>query len=307
MAAIRLGIDIGGTKIEALGLAPDGAVTERLRLSTPAGYDDLIAAVRDLVAKFEAAKGPVVSIGVGAPGSRSPRSGLWRNCNILSCNGRDLGGDLGAALGRAIRIENDANCFALSEAIGGAAAGKRIVYALTLGTGLGGGFVCDGVIHTGINGTAGEAGHVPMPRPTVEELGVGPCYCGRIACAEQFLSGTGFAADHARATGRDVPATEVAALAAAGDPDAVAAAGRLADRLARYGGLLATLIDPDVIVLGGGLARMPGLIEAASAAVAHHTFGDEAVAVFAASRFEGYGGARGAALLWPRAEAENPA
>ncbi|MGZ3276308.1 MAG: ROK family protein, partial [Caulobacteraceae bacterium] len=197
----RIGIDFGGTKIEAAALDASGAIVARLRMPNPGGYDAAVACVADLIAEVEDQAGPCASVGVGMPGSISPRTGLIRNANSVWLNGRNFGADLEVALGRPVRLANDANCMALSEAVDGAAAGAKVVFAAILGTGCGGGVVIDGRLVEGANGIAGEWGHMPLPWPQ-ERYRAPPCWCGRTGCLETYISGKGFEADYQRSTGR---------------------------------------------------------------------------------------------------------
>jgi fructokinase len=295
MTGLRVGVDVGGTKIAILALNDEGEITYRARVDTPKSYEAVLACVREVIEACSDACGPVATVGIGMPGSRSPRTKLWRNCNMTFINGRDFAGDLERAISYPLRIENDANCFALSEAIGGAASGYAVVYGLTLGTGLGGGLVIDRQIRHGPNGVAAEVGHVPLVVPE----GTTPtrCYCGGSGCAELYVSGTGMARDHFEVTGEQAPSPAIIAAARGGDPLAVATFERLTDRLSRLLGVLANVVDPDVIVLGGGLSTVEGLIEAVRASSPLYVFGREgAPRIVLGQTVES--GARGAALLW---------
>src|SRR5579875_2588735 len=235
-ATMRLGIDIGGTKIEAAALDDDGAIRLRRRLPTPAGdYEGIIATVKSLVADAEAALGPAQSIGLGIPGMVSPATGLVKNANSTCLIGRAFDRDLAAALGRPVRLANDANCFALSEAVDGAAAGAAVMFGVILGTGVGGGIVVDRKVLTGPNAIAGEWGHSPLPWPRDHERPGTLCYCGKHGCLETFLSGAGLARAYAARGGNTIEASAIAARAAAGEAAAAAALADYADRLA--GGL----------------------------------------------------------------------
>ncbi|MBM6592835.1 ROK family protein [Microvirga pudoricolor] len=294
MTGMRLGVDVGGTKIAAVVLDRNGHRIFHARRDTPKTYADVLHAIGGIVGECEGAVGAGASIGVGMPGSQSPRTGQWRNCNMTFINGRPFAADLEAALGRPIRIENDANCFALSEAIGGAGEGYPVVYALTLGTGLGGGLVVDGHVRRGANGVAAEIGHVPIVVPEGEPA---PCYCGGLGCAESYVSGTGMARDHRLVTGETLSSPQIIAAMQAGDAGAIATFGRLTDRLARLVGMLANALDPDVIVLGGGLSTVAGLAEAVRDSAPRYVFGREAAPPIVLARTT-ESGARGAALLW---------
>lgn len=302
MSKARIGVDLGGTKIECVALLADGEVALRRRCATPgARYEDVIHAIAGLVAEVEAGVGQGrLSIGLGTPGSVSPFSGLLRNSNAVHMNGRPFAADLAAALeGRPLRIENDANCFAMSEAADGAAAGARIVFGVIIGSGVGGGLVVDGKVLSGANGVAGEWGHNKLPGPNAEETAAPPCWCGRQGCLETWLSGRAMAADHLRHTGAEASAAEIAALAAGDDAAAKATLARYADRLGRACASVVNLIDPDVIVLGGGVSNITGLPEMAAEAMRAHVFSDDIVTRIVANRHGDSSGVRGAAWLWP--------
>jgi fructokinase len=297
---MRIGIDLGGTKIEGAALEAGGALVLRRRVATPAGdYAATIAAVVDLVRGIEAEAGRRGSVGVATPGALSPASGLMKNANSTCLIGRPFDRDLAAALGRPVRLANDANCFALSEASDGAAAGARTVFGVILGTGVGGGIVVDGQVLTGPNAIAGEWGHNPLPRPAPAELPGPPCYCGRHGCIETFLSGPGLAADHRRATGLDIAAEAIVAAAAAADPAAEATLRRYEERLARALAGIVNILDPDVIVLGGGLSQIPILYETVPALWLEHIFSDAVATRLVPPRHGDSSGVRGAAWLWP--------
>lgn len=268
-AGPALGIDLGGTKIEAVVLGGGGGgshgntVLWRERLATPAGnYTGTLAAVVGLVDRARAALGAsapgVLSIGIGTPGSAGA-DGLMKNCNSTCLNGQPLQADLQAALGQPLALANDANCLALSEATDGAGAGAAVVFAAILGTGAGAGIAVHGRVLTGPNGLSGEWGHNPLPWLQAEDLPTPGCYCGRAGCVEAYVSGSGLAADHLRVTGQVLSGEAVAQAAAAGDPNAQASLQRHARRLARALAGVVNLLDPDVVVLGGGLSRLPQL------------------------------------------------
>jgi predicted NBD/HSP70 family sugar kinase len=261
-AAMRIGVDLGGTKIEAVALADDGTVAARRRVATPRDdYDGTVGAIVDLVAAVatDAAAPPSAPVGVGMPGVIAPDTGLVKNANSTWLNGRTLDRDLAAALGRPLRLANDANCFAVSEAADGAGAGAAVVFGVILGTGVGGGLVVHGHIVTGANAIGGEWGHNPLPAPRDDERPGPPCYCGRSGCIERFLSGPALAEDHARITGNVLDAPTIAARAEAGDAAAEASLARYEERLARALGSVINILDPDVIVLGGGLSNLARL------------------------------------------------
>src|SRR5712671_2289488 len=300
MAMFRIGIDLGGTKIEAAALDDDGGMHRRQRIPTPIGdYAGTIAAIGTLVGRIEGEIGPAASVGIAIPGTLVVETGLVKNANSVWLNGRPLGRDVEAALGRPVRFANDANCFALSEAANGAAAGCGIVFGVILGTGCGGGIVVGGRVLVGANAIAGEWGHNPLPAPTPEEWPGPPCYCGRTGCIETFLSGPGLAADHRRHTGRDLTTAEIAAIAAAGDPDCRASLDRYAERLARALASVVNLIDPDAIVLGGGLSAFGFLYDEVPRRWGHYIFSDTVLTRLLPPAHGDSSGVRGAAWLWP--------
>ncbi len=299
MTRLRIGIDLGGTKIEGVMLASSGAELARTRIAAPRGdYAATVSALADLVADLERQAGGQGTIGIGMPGSISPASGLVQNANSVWLNGRPLGRDLEAHLGRKVRLANDANCFAVSEATDGAAAGAKSVFGVILGTGCGGGIVIDGRLLDGPRGIGGEWGHNPLPWMTDEEHPGPLCWCGRYGCMETWVSGTGLAADHARATGRELAAEDIAALAEGGEPDARATLDRHASRLARGLAHVVNLIDPEVIVLGGGLSKLGNLYAALPALMAPWILADQADVTIRPPRWGDASGVRGAAWLW---------
>jgi fructokinase len=293
---MRFGIDLGGTKIEIVALDPDGAVRLRRRRPTPTGYDAIVETIAALVAEADAKTGARGTLGIGIPGSLSPATGLVRNANSQALNGHPLDRDVAAAIGRAVRVTNDANCLAMSEAADGAGAGHRTVFAVIIGTGCGGGIVSSGRILDGPNGTAGEWGHTPLPWMTQAEFPGPRCWCGRDGCLETFLSGPGLAADCDGPGARD--AGSIPARAAAGEAKAQAALARHADRLARALGLIANIIDPDVIVLGGGLSNMHHLYRDLPPLMARHVLGDVARTPIVQAKHGDSSGVFGAARLW---------
>lgn len=297
----RVGIDLGGTKIEAVRLAFDGAIARRQRVPTPRDdYDGTIAAIVGLVAEMESGDELPARVGVGFPGSISPRSGLQRNSNSTWLNGRPFLEDLAAALRREVRAENDANCFALSEATDGAAADARCVFGVILGTGVGGGVVMDRRLWRGRNGIAGEWGHMALPsrggRPEGETPR--PCYCGRLDCLEQWVSGPAIEREHRDRTGRDWRVPRIAEAAAAGDPAATASLDRLVQRLGRGLAAVCDLLDPDAIVLGGGVGSLAILEERLPAAIAAEVFSDTFDTPVRRPLHGDSSGVRGAAWLW---------
>jgi fructokinase len=277
-AAFRIGVDLGGTKIAAAALDADRKVRACRRIATPAGdYDATIATIAGVVAAIEAEVGVGGTVGVGIPGTIVAATGLVKNANSTWLNRRPLGRDLQAALARPVRFANDADCFALSEATDGAAAGCGNVFGVILGTGVGGGIAIEGRLLVGANAIAGEWGHNPLPAPRGEELPGPACYCGRSGCIETFLSGPGLAADHRRHTGQVLSGPDIAAGAAAGDPASRATLDRYADRLARALAGVINLLDPHAIVLGGGLSSLAFLYDEVPSRWAHHVFSDTVV------------------------------
>ena len=296
----RIGIDLGGTKIEGIALTGDGGLAARRRTATPKGdYDATIGAVVAMVAEIEAEIGGHASVGIGIPGVVSRQTGLVKNANSVWLIGKPLGRDLEAALGREVRIANDANCFALSEAEDGGGAGAGVVFGAILGTGVGGGIVVDGRIIEGANSIAGEWGHNPLPWPTADEWPGPACYCGRRGCIETFLSGPGLAEDHSAATGSRLATTEIARLAGTGDVAATATLRRYEGRLARALATVINAIDPEVIVLGGGLSNIGRLYGEVPRLWPEHVFSDTVLTRLSAPVHGDSSGVRGAARLWP--------
>lgn len=296
---MRIGVDLGGTKTELIALADDGTVRLRRRMPTPAGdYAATVALIAAMVAQAEAELGARASVGIGTPGSVSPVSGLMRNANSTCLNGRPLKQDLEAALDREIRIANDANCFALSEAVDGAGQGGAVVFGVILGTGVGGGVVVNGQVLNGANGIAGEWGHNPLP-PGEDGEGVAPaCYCGRRGCVETWLSGPALAADHLRVTGEALTPEALVARAAAGDAACEATLVRYEIRLARALAGVINLLDPDVIVLGGGLSSLDRLYRNVPLRWTPHVFSDAIATRLRPPLHGDSSGVRGAAWLW---------
>ncbi|TRZ93180.1 MAG: ROK family protein [Rhodocyclaceae bacterium] len=294
---MRIGIDLGGSKIEIIALGGDGRELLRQRVATPQGdYAATISAVADLVAAAErkvGADGTAASIGIGIPGAESRVNGLIKNANSTCLIGQPLRRDLQAMLKREVRIANDANCFALSEAVDGAGAGARVVFGVILGTGVGGGIVIDGKVLTGTNAIAGEWGHNPMPGEQHRDA----CYCGRRGCIELYLSGPGLAADHRRASGADSAPELIAELAASGDAACEATLQRYEARLARALALVINILDPDVIVLGGGLSNIDRLYANVPRLWGKHVFSDTVATKLLKHRHGDSSGVRGAAWL----------
>jgi fructokinase len=296
--AMRIGVDLGGTKIEALALHDDGRELLRRRIPTPRDYDESLDAVARLVTDFEDELGWRATVGVGMPGALSPASGLVKNANSTWLNGRALSQDLSARLGREVRFANDANCFALSEAVDGAAAGARVVFGVIVGTGTGGGLVFDRRIWTGPNAIAGEWGHNPLPWPRKGEWPGPRCWCGRTGCLETFLSGPALARDHYEATGVQWSPAGIAAAALGGDAAAGATLARYEDRLARALAALVNVLDPDVVVLGGGLSNVGRLYVNVPQLWSAWAFSDRLDTPLVAPLHGDSSGVRGAAWLW---------
>jgi fructokinase len=305
---MRIGIDLGGTKIEGVALAGDGRDLARIRVGTPRGdYEATVAAIASVVDDVERTAIAVApdeaaaraSIGVGIPGCISPATGLVKNANSTWLIGHPLDKDLEDRLGRPIRIANDANCFALSEAVDGAAAGARVTFGVIIGTGTGGGIVVDGVVIEGANRIAGEWGHNPLPWPEPDERPGEPCYCGRAGCTETWLSGPALARDFERATGGKLGAEAIVVRARAGDPDAAAALDRYHSRMARALATVINMVDPDVIVLGGGLSGIDSLYTAVPRLWPRFVFSDRVQTRLVRARHGDASGVRGAAMLWP--------
>jgi fructokinase len=299
---MRAGVDLGGTKIEIAVLDRSGATGARRRIPTPnQDYGATVRAIRDLVLDTESALGQRVSVGVGIPGALSPATGLVKNANATWLNGRPLDRDLGAALARPVRIANDANCFALSEAVDGAGRGCPCVFGVIAGTGVGGGIVVGGQLLTGRNAIAGEWGHNPLPWPGGADAPQPACYCGRSGCVEAWCSGPGLSRDHAARTGLTLDAEAIAQAARSGDAQARLSLDRHAGRLARALAQTVNLLDPDVIVLGGGLSRLDHLYTDLPAAMAPFVFSDACDTPIVRNVWGDSGGVRGAAWLWPEA------
>ncbi|HEX4331610.1 MAG TPA: ROK family protein [Usitatibacter sp.] len=296
---VRIGVDLGGTKIEAIALDRSGAILERQRIATPAGdYEATVEAVGALVAAIESGVGGGARVGVATPGARSLATGLMKNCNSTCLNGRPLKEDLERRLAREVRMANDANCFALSEAVDGAGHGARVVFGVILGTGVGGGVVVERRALEGANAIAGEWGHNPLPSPLAEDHPLPRCYCGRSGCIETYLSGPGLAADHARVTGERLGAETIATCAATGDPGSAQSLERYARRLARSLATVVNVLDPDVIVLGGGLSSIESLYERVPRLLPAHVFSDAVRTRLVPPVHGDSSGVRGAAWLW---------
>jgi fructokinase len=297
--AMRIGIDLGGTKIEGIAIVDDGSERLRRRIAAPRGdYANTLAAVSGLVREIETETGVSGTVGIGIPGTISPASGLIKNSNSTWLNGRPLAEDLSRLLDRPIRFANDANCFALSEATDGAAADAHVVFGVIVGTGTGGGVVIDRQVLVGANAIGGEWGHNPLPGAHGVESPGPACYCGRTGCIEQFLSGPALARDYVEHGGTAVTAEEIAARAASGEAPADAALARYEERMARALGSVINLLDPDVIVLGGGLSNIDRLYDRVPALWSQYIFSDRVVTRLVRARHGDSSGVRGAAWLW---------
>jgi fructokinase len=297
MSQYRIGIDLGGTKTEIILLGPDGSELLRERIETPAGYDATLAAIDSLVRAVESRIGITASVGIGIPGVISPATGLVKNANSIALNGQAFDRDVGQALGRPVRVENDANCFALSEATDGAGAGHLVVFGVILGTGCGGGIVVDRRVIQGPHRVAGEWGHNPLPWPKQDELPGPACWCGKHGCLETWVAGPSLARDCDGEGARD--ASGIPARAGAGETKARAALARHADRLARGLAQVVNFLDPDVIVLGGGLSNMAHLYSDIPPLLKRYVFSDVIETPVVPAMHGDSSGVRGAAWLWP--------
>lgn len=298
----RIGIDLGGTKIAGTVLGREGQVMAETRRASPReDYHATITAIAKVVASLEQLAGVVAgvpSVGIGMPGAISPKSGMVHNANSVWLNSKPFQTDLEAALKRPVRLSNDANCFALSEATDGAGAGAKVVFGVIMGTGCGGGIVVDGRVIEGPHRIAGEWGHTPMPWLTAHEYPGPRCWCGRRGCIETYISGTGLARDHAEVTGVALSGEDIVIAAEQGDAAALATLDRHADRTARGLALITSIFDPDVIVLGGGLSRLAHLYDVLPGLMARHMLTDEATPIVRPPRWGDASGVRGAAWLW---------
>ena len=302
---MRIGIDLGGTKIEIIALDEAGATLARRRVATPAGdYDGTVRAIVGLVDGAEAELGERGTVGIATPGAISTRTGLMKNSNSTVLNGRPLDRDIAAALARPIRMENDANCLALSEAVDGAAAGAAVVFGVILGTGVGGGIVVERRVVTGRNRIAGEWGHNPLPWPRDDERPGEACYCGKAGCVETFLSGSGLVRSYRHVSGVEASAEEIARAAGEGEAAARTCLDVYRDRLARSLAVVVDIVDPDVVVLGGGLSNIDALYDDLPARVARYAFSDALDTRIARAVHGDSSGVRGAAWLWPERQAQ---
>jgi fructokinase len=296
---MQIGIDLGGTKIEAIALTSDTVIAARRRIPTPRDYTSTLDAITRLVTELESETGKQGSVGVGIPGVVTRATGLVKNANSTWLIGCPLQADLENRLVRPIRIANDANCFTLSEAVDGAGRGFETVFGVILGTGVGGGIAIRQRIHDGPNQIAGEWGHNPLPWMTDEEhASAPPCYCGKHGCIETFLSGPGFERDYARLAGTQRPSQDIVRAAAAGDRHARESLCRYEDRLARALATVINILDPDVVVLGGGMSNLPDLAPATSMLLPRYVFSDTLLTKVVPNIHGDSSGVRGAAWLW---------
>lgn len=296
----RIGIDLGGTKTEVAVVDPSGQTRFSERAPTPTAYPDKIRLIAGLVEKAGRACGSdSLPVGIGHPGSLNPRTGLMRNANSTELNGHALDTDIERAIGRPVRCANDANCFALSEARDGAGRGAGSVFGVIIGTGVGGGIVINGELWEGASRLGGEWGHTGLPWPTPDEVPGPGCKCGLLGCLESWISGPAISADHRHSTGADLAAEAIVATAEAGDRAARATIDRFESRLARGLAAVINIVDPEVIVLGGGLSNIPGLAERIEAKLPTHVFSDEMTTRVRRHAHGDSSGVRGAAWLWP--------
>ncbi|HUR95001.1 MAG TPA: ROK family protein [Gemmatimonadales bacterium] len=302
---MQIGIDLGGTKIEAIGLEGQRLAAGRRRLATPREYAGTLDAIERLVLEIEAETGRSATVGIGIPGVVGHATGLVKNANSTWLNGRPLLADLERRLARPVRLANDANCFTLSEAIDGAGREFETVFGVILGTGVGGGIAIRQRIHEGPNQIAGEWGHNPLPWMTDEErTDAAECYCGKVGCIETFLSGPAFEREHARVSGRQCSSEDIVRAAASHEPSALLSLERYVDRLARALASVLNLLDPDAVVLGGGMSNLPDLSSAVAAALPKYLFSDSAFTQIVLNVHGDSSGVRGAAWLWPADEHE---
>jgi fructokinase len=296
---MRIGVDVGGTKLEAIALGQGGETLFRHRVPTPAGdYAGTLEAIAGLVELAERETGRVGSVGAGTPGAISQKTGLLKNSNSTALNGKPFDRDLAARLGRPVRLENDANCFTLSEGTDGAGQGAGVVFGVILGTGVGGGIAVDGRLVSGPNAISGEWGHNSLPWARPEDWGP-PCYCGKSGCIETYLSGPGLTRDHAQRTGKVLSGKDIAALLLVGDAEALASMDLYLDRLARGLASVVNILDPDMFVLGGGLSNIERLYNDLPALIEKYVFSDSFLTPIRRAIHGDSSGVRGAAWLWP--------
>lgn len=294
---MRIGIDLGGTKTEGVLMSADGEIVARRRVPSPDDYEGVLSTVTGVVRELQE-RAPDATIGICTPGAVSPRTGFLKNSNSVSLNGKPLHSDLEKKIGAPVRTANDANCLAVSEAADGAAAGAEIVFAVIIGTGVGGGIALRGRVHDGRNAVAGEWGHIPLPWMGDDELPGPECYCGRRGCIEKFVSGPGMAADFRRAGGESLSPPEIVRRAAAGDAECAAALDRYEDRLARGLAVVADILDPDIIVLGGGMSNISRLYDNLPRKILPWVFGGDFSTPVRPAKYGDSSGVRGAARLW---------
>lgn len=297
---MQIGVDFGGTKIEVAVLDANGEFRARIRAPNPGDYDASLRTMCELIHAAERQAGTgACTVGIGTPGSISPRTGVMRNANATWLNGRRFREDMSRALGREVRIANDANCLAVSEAVDGAAAGAAIAFAVILGTGCGGGLVIHGQLVEGAHGVGGEWGHIPLPWPTAEEIPGPECWCGQRGCLETWVSGSGLQRDYSAHVGKQSSAEEIVQRARGGDAQSRAAMQRYIHRLGRALAVVCNIVDPDVFVLGGGLSNVEELYEGLPRIVRSYVFTDVWEARIVAAKWGDSSGVRGAARLWP--------
>jgi fructokinase len=297
---LQIGVDFGGTKIEAAALDAKGTFIARVRAPNPGSYEAALDTIRTLIEQAESAAGAHGTIGIGVPGSISPLTGVMRNANTVWLNGRSLREDAAAALHRPVRMANDANCLALSEVADGAAGGSNLTFAVILGTGCGGGLVVNGNLIEGANGIAGEWGHIPLPWPKHDEFEAPTCWCGQRGCLETWISGSGLQRDHHARCGTAHAAEDIIRLMRDGDHGARASFDRYLDRLGRALAVVCNIVDPDTIVFGGGLSNVADIYTALPAIIRSYVFSDSWTARLVPARWGDSSGVRGAARLWPR-------